>query len=132
MLDGQRVVGEPAELNGHRAATLQDHVHSDAMKPRPEGGFSPERRELLPGAHEHILNQLVCARAARHAPDQGRHAPDMGTIQAFERPRVALRGQRGIRRDGVRVRALDFSAQNYCSRAHRSSWRLDGLRPLEG
>src|SRR5688572_23607867 len=83
------VADEAVPQRAERAKALDNHIDREAVEPRGEGGVAAKRAELLPGAHEHVLRQLVGGIRSRHAAGQPVHPRDMPRINAFERNRIA-------------------------------------------
>ena len=79
-----------------RPHPLQDHVHGDAMQPGGEGGVASEQVELLPGADEDVLGQLVRLVSPGHAADQAVDAREVRAVEALVRLDVTRRGARGV------------------------------------
>ena len=66
------------------------------MEPGAERRRAAERAELLPGADEDILGQLVDVAPRRHPPDEAVNLRQVRAIEGFERPNVSRRGGRHV------------------------------------
>src|SRR2546426_6536396 len=81
---------ERPPARGALAGAVGRHVHGDPEQPGVEGRLSPERRERLPGADEHLLGDVP--RVLPVAQDVEREAVDARAIffdQGLERGDVA-------------------------------------------
>lgn len=67
----------------------QDQVDRDAVEPGGERGLAPEGVQLLPGADEHVLRDLVREIGSQHASDKGMNAGDVQPVQPLECGQIA-------------------------------------------
>src|SRR3989442_64194 len=94
-------VVEASPLHAERRAPRQDHIHGQAVQPGPEGRFAPEGRELLPGADEDVLGDVVGSFQTHHAAHQAVDARRVRAVQALERTPVPARREGRVR--GFRI-----------------------------
>src|SRR2546427_4856872 len=60
---------ERPPARGALAGAVGRHVHGDPEQPGVEGRLSPERRERLPGADEHLLGDVPRVRSEEHTSE---------------------------------------------------------------
>ena len=100
-IDAERIL---AVLGGlARAQIHQRRVHREPMQPGREQALEAKALQLLPGAHECFLGELLGARidAAHQPPDRAVHAPRVAAVQVLEGTHVAARGTAHRVRIGV-------------------------------
>src|SRR5882762_11260421 len=85
-----------------RAAFVQDDVDSQAMQPRAECAFSPERGQLVPEPHEDILGALFGVTPVAGEAETER--VDTAGVLAIELPKSGLVARLGTGDEIVRHR----------------------------
>src|SRR6266550_103683 len=69
-LEGVLPIVEALLLRAEGRAPGQDDVDREPVQPGPERRLAAERRELVPGPHEHVLGDLVGRVGTDHAPGE--------------------------------------------------------------
>ena len=89
------VILEPRPLSSFGLSVVQHHVHGQPVQPGAERALAAKQVQLLPRANEHVLRQLLGARAVGDHPRAEREDPvDVLTVEPLECAPIA-RGREG-------------------------------------
>ena len=112
-------------MPGHWTDRLSDYLDREPVQPGAEGRIPPEGPELLPGADEHVLGDLVRLLLAQHAPREGVDPGHMGPVEPLEGMRVPGSRQGGLDCVGIRSGPgrLESQGSNSAGRGrHATDW----------
>lgn len=89
---------EPIVPSAFRFPFVEHEVHRDPVQPGAKRRFAPKQVQLLPGANEHVLGELLGTPAIIHHPHAQRvHSRDVQMVQTFEGEAVSGRGECHVR-----------------------------------